>query len=472
MTPSGRRTSEPAQEAGSTLVEMGTSLRNGAVTSRALVEQAIERADDLDERLGVYLARFDQVARATADVADSELAEGTDRGPLHGIPIGIKDVICTAEGPTTGQSLVPPPHGLVSGDAVVVERLRQAGAVVLGKTTTMEHAIGFPHPEAPFPLPRNPWSFDRWPGGSSSGSAAGVAAGLFPIALGTDTCGSIRLPAAFCGATGLRPTYGLVPTIGCASLSPSMDTIGPLAGSAIDCALVLSAIADVGADPLAAHDRQLCLDGTRIGVATPGSLGNGDDRDAVEAFDIAVAELDHAGAVISEVTLPRYAEASAAALLTAVTEGAALHQHLLQARWSDYYPSTRELFSWGAMISGIDYVQAQRARSVARRELTGLFQEVDVVLMPTVTIGAPTFEEIEAGGGPMALSGRAHTFYWNAVDNPVLAFPIGADGNGLPLGAQLAGRPNEEYRLIGVAAAFQARTTWHVRQPTAAARRG
>jgi len=194
-----------------TLTDAAAALRAGTVTSVELTAVATRRADNYDQELGAYLLRFDDYAMERAEQADRELAAGIDRGPLHGIPFGVKDIIAMAEGPTTAQSLILDPAWGAGRDATVVSRVKAAGAVITGKTSTMEFAIGMPDPTKPFPAPRNPWDADTWPGGSSSGTGAGVAAGLFFAGLGSDTGGSIRIPAAYCGVSGLMPTFGRVP---------------------------------------------------------------------------------------------------------------------------------------------------------------------------------------------------------------------------------------------------------------------
>ena len=220
-----------------TLAGAAAALRAGTVSSVELTLASIERADRFDEQLGTYVCRADGPALEAAKQADAELEAGRDRGPLHGIPVGIKDIVATAGLPTTAQSLVLDRRWGERGDAVVVARLRAAGAVITGKTTTMEFAIGLPDPTKPFPLPRNPWAPDRWAGGSSSGTANGVAAGIFWAGIGTDTGGSIRMPSALCGITGLKPTFGRVPKSGVVPLSWSFDHVGPMARTARDCAL-------------------------------------------------------------------------------------------------------------------------------------------------------------------------------------------------------------------------------------------
>jgi aspartyl-tRNA(Asn)/glutamyl-tRNA(Gln) amidotransferase subunit A len=203
------------------ITEAAAKLRDGSLTSVELTSAVLARADAYDGEVGSYLARFDEQALAAAATADSDLAKGVDRGPLQGIPLGVKDIIAAADGPTTANSLVLDPAWGAGKDAPVVSRLKSAGAVITGKLTTMEFAIGSPDPTKPFPLPRNPWDTKTWPGGSSSGTGSGVAAGFILGGLGTDTGGSIRIPAAFCGVSGLMPTFGRVPKSGCTPLGYS-----------------------------------------------------------------------------------------------------------------------------------------------------------------------------------------------------------------------------------------------------------
>jgi aspartyl-tRNA(Asn)/glutamyl-tRNA(Gln) amidotransferase subunit A len=315
-----------------TIADAAGALRDGSLTSVALTEAMIERADRLDGELGTYIVRFDDAARARAVTADAELAAGNDRGPLHGIPVGVKDILAAVEGPTTAQSLVLDPAWGAGHDAPIVSRLRTAGAVITGKTTTMEFAIGMPDPAKPFPIPRNPWNVCTWPGGSSSGTGSGVAAGLFLGGIGTDTGGSIRIPAAFCGVSGLMPTYGRVPKSGCAPLGYSLDHIGPLARSAWDCAVMLQVLA--GHDPTdmysadqAVPDYVAALDGSmaglRVGVERAHHLKPGGDPDAIAAFEAAVKVLASLGATVVEVSIPYFDEVTAATFITLAAEALA-----------------------------------------------------------------------------------------------------------------------------------------------------
>jgi aspartyl-tRNA(Asn)/glutamyl-tRNA(Gln) amidotransferase subunit A len=457
-----------------TLTDAAAALRSGETTSVELLAEATAQADALDERLGVYLARFDEHALERARSADADFAAGIDRGPLQGIPMGVKDIIAMAEGPTTAQSLVLDPAWGAGRDGIVVERLKAAGAVLTGKLSTMEFAMGLPDPEKPFPLPRNPWDTDTWPGGSSSGTGAGVAAGMMLAGLGTDTGGSIRIPAIFCGVSGLMPTFGRVPNAGCVPLGFTLDHIGPLARSAVDCALVLQALAGPDPrDPYAvdlpvpdfAADADGSLAGLRIGVERASHFGADGEDPAVEpAFDAAVEAIEALGATAVEVTLPHHAELMAAAMVTCMAEALAYHMPDLRARRGDYVASIRTTMPSGAFFTGADYVQAQRVRRAGQRALAATFAEVDVIATPAASRVAPSYDELLSAGTMEVLRG-VHTMYWDVVGNPALVVPMGFNGDGLPLSLQLAGRPFEEALLVRVGDAFQRATDWHLRVP-------
>ena len=456
-----------------TLTEAAAALRAGTVTSRELTERAIATADRADPVLGCYLHRFDDLALASADTADAELAAGVDRGPLLGIPFGVKDIVAMAEGPTTAQSHVLDPAWGAGRDAPVVARLKAAGAVITGKTSTMEFAIGMPDDSKEFPVPRNPWDPATWPGGSSSGTGAGVAAGLFYAGLGTDTGGSIRIPAAFCGITGLMPTFGRVPKSGCVPLGYSLDHIGPMARGAEDCAAVLAVLAGPHASdpdcvdaPFTAPTCPDDLAGLRVGVVREGHFPPDSDPALLDAFDDMATELADAGATLSPVTLPYRDEMRTANMLTLACEALAYHRTDAQRRWADYYPATRAMLARGALVSGADYVQAQRLRRVAQDALRRTLTDVDVLLCPTTSVAAPRLDAFLSGDSSiMTLHGHIHTGYWDSVGNPVLALPMGFSSTGLPLSVQLAGRPFDEAGLLRVGQLLQRRTDWHLRRP-------
>ncbi|HEY4278685.1 MAG TPA: amidase [Conexibacter sp.] len=516
-----------------TIAEAGRLLRAREVSSVELVEASARRATALDH-LGVYVSRFDAEALAAARHADRELAAGHDRGPLHGIPLGVKDIIATAEGPTSANSqafgatwgrgqYAPAVFAATWGreqdapvvarlrgagknapagaplacdapwgggnDALVVARLRAAGAVITGKTTTMEFAYGPPDPAKPFPLPRNPWDADTWPGGSSSGSGAGVAAGLFPGALGTDTAGSIRLPAAACGVTGLMATFGRVPVAGCVPLAYSLDRVGPLARTAHDCGLLLSAIAGPAptdptslATPAANRlaeagwslgrarigaDGARSLAGLRIGVDPLAHVSAQRDSALDPALEAALATLEGLGAELVEVELPLYAELAAVVLATLSAEAFAYHLPRLRERWDDFGAQTRVMLAAGGLVSAADYVQAQRVRRHALRELAALFTQVDLIATPTAARAAPRYEGAQPPPLKRIFDGPC-THYWNPFGNPVMASPIGFNAEALPLSIQLAAPPFAEPLLIAVGDAYQRVTDWHTRLAPAA----
>lgn len=430
------------------VLEAGRALRRGEVTSVELTERALAAADEI----GVYITRFPDHALASARRADREFAAGVDRGPLQGIPLGVKDLIAVAEGPTTAQSVV-----LDWGpgiDAAVTTRVKEAGGVIVGKTSTMEFGCGVPDRAKPFPIPRNPWDTERWAGGSSSGTASGIAAGMFFAGLGSDTAGSIRMPAAFCGVTGLMPTYGRVSRVGCVPLAHTLDRIGPLARTARDCAALLEVIAEV---PFVAPEFTGDLAGLRIGVVRENHLPEDADPALASVFDEALSLAEGLGATLVEISLPCRKELTTAVMVTASCEALAHHRAGLSTRWPDFGVSARAIFAAGALVSGADYVQAQRVRQVVRQELARLFDDIDVIASPVASIGAPPLDDVadEEGQQNAEVFEKIKTPYWNGVGNPVLAVPIGKTGDGLPLSLQLAGRLFDEATVLRAGDALQ-----------------
>ncbi len=447
------------------------ALDRGEISSAELVRAALAAADESDETFGVFLARFDEQALQAADAADVARREGS-RLPLLGIPIGVKDVISTREGETTAQSLVFDRTSM-SDDAECIARLRRAGAIVIGKTTTLEFALGLPDDTKPFPVPRNPWSRSHWCGGSSAGSAAGVAAGMMTAAVGTDTGSSIRMPSALCGVTGLKPTFGLVPKSGCVPLAFSLDHVGPLGRTARDCALLLDAMA--GHDPLdpssadrAPNDMLAGLNGDLRGltVGVDGLSrysGEQEDPQLQQLLGDLVSGLQQAGADVVAVELPFYGEAASVSLIVTIAEALAYHATDLGSRWNDYLASTRMGLALGAFVSASDYLQAQRVRRTVHAAVADLFEQVDLIVTPTVSRPAPRMEEAAAyvasffAGKDLAF----HTSYWNAMGNPAISVPIGFSESGLPLAGQITGRPFEDDLVLRAAHAFQQLSDWH-----------
>ncbi len=453
-----------------TIQSAGEALRSGQVTSVELVASMQRAADDLDDTLGTWLDRYDESALARAAEADAELAAGTDRGPLHGIPLGIKDIIATDDGPSTAQSLVLDPSWGDAGDGPVITRLREAGAVIMGKTTTMEFAIGRPDFSKPFPIPRCPWNPERWAGGSSSGTGNGVASGQILGGLGTDTGGSVRLPAAYNGISGHKPTFGLVPKSGCVPLGLSYDHIGPMARSAWDCAAMLSVmagpdpsdrttVAGTGGDYLNTIERGLA--DLRIGVIDNERLVSASSETTMAAMASAVDQLNAGGATTDAFEVPLYGELTTAAFLALQAEAFAWHRSSLVDRWSDYGRPTRLTIAQGALLNGGDLVQIERVRQIAKVRLLDHMDDtgVDVIVSPTTGYAASPF----SGAAPEAVSTRAlHTPAWNTVGFPAISVPMGFDDDRLPLGLQIIGRPFADDLVLAVAHAYQQSTTWHL----------
>jgi aspartyl-tRNA(Asn)/glutamyl-tRNA(Gln) amidotransferase subunit A len=457
------------------ITEAAENIRSGELSSVSLTEAMLAHADVVDPQIGIYLARFNETALAQAAVADQELAAGLDRGPMQGIPVGIKDVLYDSNGPTTGQSLIPDPSWGAGRDAPVVARLKAAGAVITGKLTTMEFGMGMPDGTKPFPLPRNPWNTDTWTGGSSSGAANGVATGMFLAGIGSDTGGSIRIPAALCGVSGLMPTFGRVPKSGAIPLGYSLDHVGPLARSARDCAAVLDVIAgyhpsDPDSIEVPVGEYLAALDGTdgslaglRVGVDRIHTLSDAADPAVAPAFEAALEALAARGATLVDVSLPYYAEMTAVCAITVCSELSAYHARDFRSRWGDFFGSTRQMAGFGALINAPDYVQAQRVRRVVQHDLLALFADVDTIATPTSEIPAPLFasttDEIAIAG--MKIFHLFHTAYWNPTGCPALAVPMGFNADGLPLSLQFGGRPFDEATLLKIADAYQQDTQWH-----------
>jgi aspartyl-tRNA(Asn)/glutamyl-tRNA(Gln) amidotransferase subunit A len=455
-----------------TVSDAAAAFRDGTLTSVGLTKALLERADRLDKELGVYLARMDESALEAAAQADADFAAGIDRGPLQGIPVGIKDIIATKDAPTTGQSLVLDPAWGEGWDAPVTARLRAAGAVIIGKTTTMEFATGMPDGNKPFPIPRNPWNTSTWPGGSSSGTGNGIAAGLFLGGLGTDTGGSVRIPAAFCGISGLKQTFGRVPKSGCVALGYSLDHIGPMARSSRDCAILLQVMAGYDAsDPTCADvpvpDYLAALDGSvrglRVGVEREHHTKvEGVLPEAIEQFEAAVAALGQGGATVSEVSIPYYDEITSAGRVNSRSEGAAYHMVDLRSRWSDYGVHTSAAVGSAAIFSASDYVQASRTRQMGKKVLRDLMGSLDVMVMLSTGVGAPPLEglSVESMG-----KWPSFTSIWNALGLPALCIPMGFTADGLPLSLQIVGKPFDEATVLKVGDAYQQMTDWHLRVP-------
>ncbi len=455
-----------------TVADAAEALRAGDVSSVELTRTSLDRVARLNESLGAFITVTEDAALSAAQRADAELQDGTDRGPLHGIPFALKDILATKDAPTTANSNVLDPSWGEGYDSVVAERVRAGGAVLIGKLVLSEFAIGTPDPETGFPIPRNPWDRDRTPAGSSSGTGIAVATGMILGGIGTDTGGSVRSPAAANGISGLKVTFGRVPKWGCVPLGYTLDTIGPMARSARDCALILGVIAGHDARDATSIDAPVndyvgFLDGNASGlrVGVPAEYfftHEALDPEVKSAVERSLAELEAAGAEVREVTLPHASLAREANSIIMSSEAFAYHRINMQQRWNDYGRGTRTQVGRGALYAAADYVQAQRFRTYFRKVVGRVLEEVDVLVTPTATAPAEPVDAIDAAQRMLRPS---FTSPWNLAGLPALAIPCGLSAAGLPLSMQVVGKPFDEGTVLRVGDAFQRHTDWHLLEP-------
>jgi len=456
-----------------TITDAAAGLRAGTVTAVELATESLRRIAATNDELGAFVTWMEEPALAAAAQADADFASGIDRHPLQGIPLAVKDIISTRDAPTTANSRILDPSWGGGVDAPVVARLREVGGVVVGKSTTSEFAAGLPDPTKGFPIPRNPWNTDHSASGSSSGTGIAVAAGLVLGGLGTDTGGSVRGPASANGTTGLKVTFGRVPKNGVVPLGYTLDSVGPLARSALDCALMLEVMAGFDAGdpdaidvPVPTYSAALDGDvgGLRIGLPMPYFFDDPGPSPETRAAVLAVADaLAGEGAVLVETEIPYAAAANDANTLTWMAEGYAYHRNDLVARWETYGASFRDTLGRAAFLDGPDYVQAQRVRRAFRAGLAAVFETVDVLLMPVSSTPSPRADEMDMMG--FLWSHPGYTSQWNLAGVPGAAAPCGFGTTGLPLSFQVVGPAFSEATVLKVVDAYQRTTDWHLRVP-------
>ncbi|MBK8084126.1 MAG: amidase [Devosia sp.] len=428
-----------------------------------LTEAHLARIGERDADYKAFLTVSADRALEDAGRADRELAEGLDRGPLHGIPVALKDLIDTAGIATTCGSRQFLEHVPVE-DAEVVRRLTDAGAVLVGKTMTYEFALVGPSFDLPFPASRNPWARDHFTGGSSSGSAAAVAGGLVRTSIGTDTGGSIRSPASYCGVVGLKPTYERVPRAGVFPLSPSLDHVGPISASVGEAALTLDAISNASAASRLSEG----LDGKRIGYARGWFAADPETDPAVlSTMDEAASTLSLLGARIEEIDLPDYAAFEAAGAVVLQAEALAVHTRMLAERPSHYGRLAYQNLLSGLALDEVDVVRARAAGAELSRQLQQAFVACDAVVTPTTLSPALPFSAFD---GVTPVWTHMRTLPFNVSRNPVLSVPMGFAA-GLPLGMQIIGRLGDEAGICAIGAAFERGTHHSIQRPPAGTRR-
>jgi len=426
-----------------------------------LVQALLERTAALDPKLNVYIRLEAEAALAAARAAEAEAASGRLRGPLHGVPVGIKDIIDVAGLPTTCHSKVMPNEN-AAADAVCVARLRQAGAIVMGKLSTHEFAIGGPSFDLPWPPARNPWNRDHHPGGSSSGSGSGVAAGLFPAALGSDTGGSVRNPASACGIVGLKPTYGLVSRRGVFPLAFTLDHIGPLTRDVADNALMMEVLAghdpqDPGSAVAPRHGYAARLEhgvrDLRIGfVRHFHETDMPADPEVTAGLAQVVRVLQGEGAVIRDVTLPALGEFAAVNRVILNSEAWAIHAPWLRERPGDYGQLGRRRLMPGAFLGAGDYVQAQRRRAQLIALVEAALEGVDVLICASSMDPPSRIDQPDVVARTYPRQARTP---FNTTGHPALAMMAGLSRDGLPLSVQFVARNFDEATLFQVARAWE-----------------
>jgi aspartyl-tRNA(Asn)/glutamyl-tRNA(Gln) amidotransferase subunit A len=458
------------------LTEVAQAIAQKRVSSREVTQSCLDRIAQWQPRLNAFMAIEAEEALTAADAADAALAEGGSLGVLHGVPLAHKDMYYDAGKVVTCGSKIRR-DWVATTTATSLQRLKDAGTIRLGSLQMVEFAYGPTGHNPHYGAVHNPWNVNHITGGSSSGSGSAVAARLTFAALGSDTGGSIRMPAHFCGVTGLKTTVGRISRAGAMPLSQSLDTVGPLARTVEDCALLLGLMA--GADPndptavsgevpdYAAATRQ-SLKGLTIGVPTTFYVDDL-DADTARILDETVATLKREGVQVVQVELPDQRQLTAACQFVLAVEAAAFHKRWMIERPQDYGAQVLMRLQNGLAIPGVSYLEAMRWRGPALAAHLAATAGVDAVLAPVAPAAAPTIAESDVGNSPdaEAMIQRLTRFTRpvNYLGLPSLSIPAGFTGGGLPVGMQLIGRPFDEATLLRAGAAFQRATVFHAQCP-------
>jgi len=460
------------------LARLADLLRERHVSPVEVARAALERIAHVDSRLNAYLLVTEREALASALTAEAEIRAGRYRGPLHGVPFALKDLFLTAGVRTTAGSRVLAQY-VPDTDATVVARLREAGAVLLGKLNMHEFAFGVTNVNPHYGAAHNPWDIERITGGSSGGSGAALAAGLCAFSLGTDTGGSVRIPAALCGVTGLKPTYGRISRFGVLPLAWSLDHVGPMARSALDAALVLQAVAgrdprdDTSSDapvPDYASALQSDVRGLRVGVPwhfIEGSV----EPEVMTSFRAALDTLAGLGASVTEVALPRLPLSRSLFSSIVLPESVSVHERYMTSRADDYGPDVRARLEAGLLLPAARYLRAQRIRRLLQADFRAALAQVDVIMTPTCPMMAPRIgeETVRIGEREESVTDILTLFTRpvNLVGLPAVSTPCGFTTAALPVGLQVVGRAFDEATVLRVAHAYEQATAWGERHPPA-----
>ena len=457
--------------------EAADLLQSGEISPVDLINAHLERIEATDDRLNSFITLLAEESLKAAQDAERSIGSGDYLGPLHGIPIGLKDLYYTKGVRTTIGSKILRDF-VPDNDAAVTESFKKAGAIIIGKLQMHEFALG-PTSINPHDGPaHNPWDVERVTGGSSGGSGSSVAAGQVMGALGSDTGGSVRIPAALCGIVGLKPTFGRVSRYGVYPLSWSLDTVGPMTRTVRDTALVLNTIAGYDyRDPWSVdtpvedytHGIENGVEGLRIGIPNE-YFFDLIDTEVSRAFDQASRVLEELGAHVERVSIPILERSLAISGSIMMPEAAAVHIDHLRNRADDIGNDVRDRLETGALTPATDYIVAQQARRLFNRELAEVMTDFDLLLTPTVALGAPCIDQpsvtIEGSTLPAVAVLARLTRPFNISGIPTVTVPSGFTEDGMPIGLQIAGRAFDEATVLRAAYAYEQATDWHSRRPT------
>ena len=456
--------------------DLSRLIQSKEVSPVEATEAYLDRIGSLDHRFNSYLTVMREQALADAQQAEEDIASGQHKGPMHGVPVAVKDQFWSKGVRSTGGSRILADF-VPDEDATVIANLRKAGAVVLGKTNMTEFAItGFSHRYA---TPRNPWNTDSYTGGSSSGSGAATAAYLCATSLGEDTGGSIRFPATWCGLVGLRPSWGLVSRYGVMRGVWSMDTVGPISRTVEDAAITLGAIA--GHDPKDRYSstvpvpdyRQALggdLNGLKIGVITEFMESDLVEPKVRQTVSESFATLGELGATVEEVSVPLSMDAGVASAVLLAVEPALAQQDWIKDQLQDYGHDVRILLLTGSLLPAQAYYKAQKLRTMLRQQVLDFLEKYDVLVLPTSGKGAQPLEQDPPITSKETASRLAFLFtrIFNLASCPAMSVPCGFDDRGMPVGLQIGARPGAEGTIFKVAHAYEQATAWHTMRPPGA----
>ena len=454
------------------IVELGRLLRNKRTTATELAGYFLDRLERIGPRFNAVVTVTRQRALVEAAQADREIGQGKWRGPLHGIPYGVKDLLATKDYPTTWGA-EPYRQQKFDADATVVERLGAAGAVLVAKLAMVELAggMGYNQANASFTGPgKTPWNPGYWSGGSSSGPGIAVAAGLVPFAIGSETSGSILTPAAYCGVTGLRPTYGLVSRHGAMALAWTMDKLGPLARSAEDCGIVLEVIAGRDQKDASSVGRGFRMApvqrGTKFRLGIPKSADKDIQPEVAANFRAALKVLADSIDIVEDVELPDLPYGAVAGMIIAAEGASAFDDLLKDGRLSQLTAPEDRTGGYPALVvSAPDYLRALRVRRLMQRALDDFLKKFDALAVPTRTTVATPIDKPFRDGWPGVTGGANVIGPTNVVGVPGVSVPNGFGVQGLPTGLSFTARAFDEAKLVSLARLYQSRTDWHARRP-------